>query len=307
MKHYLEYAGQFLGNCGNYKGFGDSKFIPRSEESAFAALAATTPEAKKFYDATKGAIFSSNVPGHMHLGYLDEGHMTTYYPDSPSITKAEISAVSDWCGEKGLLVENTRLRKTKDGVFELLIASAVTSVPENGGDIGKETEFVFEDGILKGKTLKLVFGDYSEIMAKIANYHLSAVEESANENQKKMHLEYAKSFKEGSMLADKDSQRYWIRDKGPMVESNIGFVETYRDPHGVRGEWEGFASMVNLERTKAFGALVDVAESIIPSLPWSKDFEKDKFLTPDFTSLEVLTFAGSGIPAGINSEGSIFF
>jgi len=42
--------------------------------------------------------------------------------------------------------------------------------------------------------------------------------------------------------------------------------------------------MVNLERTKAFGALVDSAESMIPKLPWSKDFEKDKFLSPDFTS-----------------------
>lgn len=57
---------------------------------------------------------------------------------------------------------------------------------------------------------------------------------------------------------------------------------------------------MNLERTRAFGTLVDSAESMIPKLPWGTDFEKDKFLSPDFTSLEVLSFACSGLPAGIN-------
>ena len=55
-----------------------------------------------------------------------------------------------------------------------------------------------------------------------------------------------------------------------------------------------------VERTRAFGELVSSAPAFIPLLPWAKDFEKDKFLSPDFTSLEVLTFGGSGIPAGIN-------
>jgi len=236
----------------------------------------------------------------MHLGFLDDGYMTTYYPDSKGITKEEIGAVSKWMEEKKLLPENTRLRKTPEGVFELFIASAVTSIPASGGDIGTQTEYTFETGPLKGQKLKLVYGDYSKELSLIAGYHKKAAENAANENQKEMQIAYAESFETGSLEAFKTSQRKWIRDKGPMVESNIGFVETYRDPHGVRGEWEGFAATVNLERTRAFGKLVDSAESMIPKLPWSKDFEKDKFLSPDFTSLEVLSFAGSGIPAGIN-------
>ncbi|CAH0017174.1 unnamed protein product [Clonostachys rhizophaga] len=300
LTSFLEYAVMFLGNSGNYKSFGDSKFLPRCTEKSVAALAATCPEASKFYAATKGAIFSAETPASLHLGFPDAGHMTTYYPDSPDITKAEIEAVSAWMEKKGLLPENNRLRKNKDGNFDILIASAITQAPAEGGDIGKETKFTVEDGLLKDKTISLVYGDYADEMKNITAYIKQAGANADNTTQEKMHEAYAKSFETGSLEAFKDSQRYWIKDKGPMVESNIGFIETYRDPAGIRGEWEGFASMVNMERTRAFGELVASAPALIPLLPWEKEFEKDKFLSPDFTSLEVLTFGGSGIPAGIN-------
>ena len=303
LKKFLNYATQFLGNAGNYKGFGDSKFVPRCSPETIEALATAVPKAKEVLEAAKipvAAFFATtDNPAKMHLGFPDKGHLSTYYPDSPDITQDEIEQISSLMAEKKLLPENTRLKKTKDGNFQLLIASGLAKPPPEGGDAGPDDVFDL-GGKLSGKKLELVYGDHIEEMAKIALHIKKAGLNAANDRQKQMMDEYAKSFGNGSLNAFKESQKLWVKDIGPMVETNIGFIETYRDPANVRAEWEGLVAMVNKERTQAFQKLVDAAPDMIPKLPWSQDFEKDKFQAPDFTSLEVLTFNGSGIPAGIN-------
>ncbi|KAL9101708.1 MAG: hypothetical protein Q9163_003073 [Psora crenata] len=296
LKSFLEYSAQFLGNLGNYKGFGDSKFIPRCPRETFVNLASENEKARILCEKCINSLYADEKnPALLHLGFPDKGHMTAYYPDSPDITQSEIEEVDRLLGGKGLLPENTRIRKTREGNFEILIASGISNPPASDIDT-EQSSWTLPNG----KIASLVFGDHREEMAKIALHMKQAGKHAANPTQKSMMDEYAKSFGTGSLLAFKESQKLWVTDVGPAVETNIGFIETYRDPAGVRAEWEGMVATVNLERTRAFKRLVDAAPDMIPKLPWSKDFEKDVFTPPDFTSLEVLSFPGSGIPAGIN-------
>ncbi len=236
LQYVLQYFTQFLGNLGNYKSFGDAKFIPRCSPQTFAALAARDSVAKKSYEQCKSAIYADEgKPALLHFGFPSQGHMSTYYPASPGITREEIEKVGELLGSKGILPENTRIRKSKGGDYEVLIASALSKPPPEGSDAGEDTSWELSSP-LEGKKVSLVFGDHQEEMAKIALHIKKAGLHAANDTQKQMMDEYAKSFGTGSLKAFKESQKLWVKDKGPEVESNIGFIETFRDPAGVRGE-----------------------------------------------------------------------
>ncbi|CAO3622551.1 unnamed protein product [Cunninghamella blakesleeana] len=286
FEQLLQYSGQFLGNLSNYASFGDSKYIPRISATDFEKIIAASEhkeEALALFNQAKDEIYNADSATRNLLGFPEDGHVTGYYSDN--ITKQDIKLVQDYLEKANIDPLNTRLFKSSNG-YELRIASS---------DIKTETHT-----LENGTTLTLNYGDFSKQMEKVAENIKASIDVAANETQEKMLHHYYNSFKSGSIEEHIKSQEYWLQDVSPQVETNIGFIETYRDPQGIRAEWEGFVAMVNKEQTQKFNKLVDNAPLFVSKLPWPKTFERDAIQKPDFTSLEVLSFATCGIPAGIN-------
>merc|ERR1712240_37681 len=277
---------------GNYKGFGDSKFIPNLEQDRLELLIKSSrayndnPEVMdKLWAMVKEPLYSL-TDQQKQLGLGEKG-ITKYFTPNCNLSDSEL--VNRFMKKKNLEGYINRVIKTMEGeqkVFEIRNAA-----------VDKSTLFEEE---FEGCTMRVTTGDYSDLLAKVCTNLESAAKHAANSDEANMLKEYVASFREGSLDKHKEGSRYWIKNKGPLVETYIGFIETYRDPAGMRGEFEGFVAMVNKQMSEKFQVLVDKAEEMLPMLPWPKEFEKDEFLRPDFTSLDVLTFAGSGVPAGIN-------
>ena len=74
---------------------------------------------------------------------------------------------------------------------------------------------------------------------------------------------YVKHFETGDIEDHKDSQRLWIKDKGPVVECNLGWIEKYHDPTNMRAIFQGWVAIVDKERSLKYHKLVDKSKQIL--------------------------------------------
>eukprot|EP00656_Telonema_subtile_P015365 TRINITY_DN18030_c0_g1_i1.p1 TRINITY_DN18030_c0_g1~~TRINITY_DN18030_c0_g1_i1.p1 ORF type:complete len:524 (-),score=117.72 TRINITY_DN18030_c0_g1_i1:1064-2635(-) len=292
----MMYAAAFYGNMGNYKSFGDTKFVPDLAPARFElfilAGAAPAEAVTALWEESRERMFSL-PPRQRQIGLGAANGISTYF--TANCEEADADIAGRFLNSIGLSAYNTRLFKSAEGVYTVRIASGDPSQDGEDAVASMCKEHSFED-----HTFVVSRGDYAAIMQRVVSAVREAVAHAANETQVNMLQRYSQSFHLGSIEEHKDGSRFWIQDKGPIIESYIGFIESYRDPSGVRGEWEGFVACVNKEVSKKFGKLVDGAEGLLKLFPWPEQLEKDVFLRPDFTSLDVLAFGSSGVPAGIN-------
>jgi len=282
-----------LSNLVNYKSFGFTKILPRVQKDKFEAVVKCSANAKDalvLWDRLKEHVYALTPEESLFIGKRSLGHISNYYPGDLIITDEEVAAVQTAAEALNIDVLNTRVLKNGPDDFTLKVASADPQ-PQSQHDIKCQGA---------GAKLTVEYGDFSDSLQKAVTALKEAKKYTANENQTKMIEGYIKSFKTGSIPEHKEASKYWVKDVGPVVESYIGFIETYVDPYGGRAEWEGFTAIVNKQLSAKYETLVSGAPELIKVLPWGKDFEVDVFRKPDFTALEVLSFATGGIPAGIN-------
>ncbi|CAC9444109.1 metallo-peptidase, Clan M-, Family M49 [Leishmania infantum JPCM5] len=282
VNQFLEYFAMVYSNMGNYLSFGDTKFVPSIPKERFAKIVASADGSPAVDAQLLDAIYNLD-DDKLTLDFPPKG-LTRYY--SPNVTREDAAVANDFLASKKMDGVNTRVFKEEDGTLVIRVAAA--------------TERTVPAEKFNGRTIAIYYGDYKEEMARVVAELRKAQPYAENETEVRMLNHYIEHFQYGDVDVHKESQKEWVKDVGPTVETNIGFIESYRDPSGVRAEWEGFVAVVNKEQSKMYGALVAQGEKFVAELPWGKAFEKDVFSSPDFTSLDVLGFASSGIPAGIN-------
>ena len=285
-------------NCGNYLGFGDRKFVPTISQQKLLDLIKISKAyledhdlMMQFYNRAVSRMYDLDEDKKF-FGMPPNG-VTMYF--TPNCTQEDADLCKEYMSSRNIEAWNSRLIKHEDGskvVYDIRLASVEKDFAE--GITKKEDVF-------QGRTFTITRGDYSDILKVIVKELESAKKYAANDLEVNMLSKYIESFTTGSVQAHKEGSTFWVKNKSPAVEVYTGFIEVYRDPTNQRAEFESFVAMVNREQSKKFEKLVEKAEKeILPLLPWGKDFEEDEFMRPDFSSLDIMTFATSGMPIGIN-------
>ena len=229
------------------------------------------------------------------LGFPSTEAQSAYYPGPMDITQHEIAMISQALEERKVLPENTRIRKCEESgsvQFEVLLASVDDDI--------QPTIFSLPDS---HTIVSIKRGDHAEELSQVCSNLSEAIKYAENDIQRKFLSEYIQSFRTGDLEVYRNSQRTWIMDKNPRVENIFGFVEPYRDPYGIRSEFEGLVAINDPAETKTLLKLVEQSSTFIKRLPWAEGqtenngkgpFEKALFEPPDLTSIHGITLNPNG-------------
>lgn len=268
-------------------------------KESLRAVASTSKQAGTILASIEEPMFATQPSS---LGFPGDKTQSAYYLGDHKLSPDEISHVSQCLEANSILPENTRIQKILEDdkvVYQVHQAS-----------IEKETgsQHTFEMPNLKG-TIRLVRGDHCNELSAIHDSLEEAVKYAKNLRQQQFIREYQKSFRSGNLESYKASQIIWIKDTNPSVENIFGFVEPYRDPYGIRAEFEGLVAISDRKETELLSQLVENSSRFIRRLPWADGatendgkgpFEKALSEPPDFTSIHALAYCSSIIFPGIN-------
>ena len=185
---FLMYCAGVLANYGNYKSFGDTKFLPALDVAIFESILEQGEQFSGLNDIW--ALIKKDVyeidDSTRQLSYGN----TTYL--SPNCSEENAKKVQNFLDAKNISAYNTRLVKRSEDQYEILIAAV-------------DEQFSGENHDNVNYSLK--YGDYHSLLDHVNKGLEKAITFTSIEIEQQMITKYCESFQTGSIDAHKDASR----------------------------------------------------------------------------------------------------
>lgn len=168
----------------------------------------------------------------------------------------------------------------------------------------KLTEEVYRIGI-PGRRSKTPPGRYARELGLVVE-HLRRAKPFADEQQASRIDALIEYFTTGAPGSMDQADILWLKGD-PAVDFILGFIETYKDARGQKGEFEGLIYFRDEENTQVMKGIASLAGYFEANAPWDEAYRKTDPKVTVGAAINVLVGiggAGPGVPAGINLPNS---
>lgn len=272
--------------------------MPSISKEALGKLAMVSDKIKELWRSIESPMYA--WPPY-RLGFPSDTMQSTYYPDSEPLTEVESELIQSTLAQNSIWPENIRIQKKTVGgrvSIQLLQASE---------------EFDPEPRALESSddNISLVIrrGDLDQQLWMVCRSLNQATRFVANFIQQRMLYLCQKGIESGDLNLYRESLKLWLHDRFPRIEQVFGFVEPYRDPAGIKAEFEGLVGIMDLQETQRVQNLLAKSGSIVRKLPWVLNtsdtepfgpFEKVSFEGSGCICMNIISYASSMMFSGVN-------
>ena len=145
-------------------------------------------------------------------------------------------------------------------------------------------------------------GLFGSALSKISEALLQAAGEAPSEEAANLLRLLAEYYRSGELETFAEYSRRWVHLTEPFDLIN-GFIETYADPLGLKGSWEGIVEMEDREASRRTAKIVALSPELERLSPIADEHKRTTFGAVSNRVINVLTLAGDSYPAsplGIN-------
>lgn len=171
---------------------------------------------------------------------------------------------------------------------------------------GLNTKVVKKDGKVVEQSYK-VGGLYSKAITKIVYWLKKASAVAENDAQKAYIDKLIEFYNTGSLKTFDDYSIMWAEETKSTVDFINGFIESYGDPLGMTGSWEGMVNFKNKEASHRTQLISDNAQWFEDHSPVDSRFKKENVKGVSAKVITVAILAGDSYPStpiGINLPNS---